>query len=422
MKIAGISIFKISIPGILIAFIYVFQYFGIPFLIYFQTENLISLNLDKSILILVFLYTSLTITLLIFGFIFARFSFGKIKELKTESFLPLNTRQLRVLNLMTIFCLIVLTYYINKIGFRSIALLNAVGLFSDLNIGVARSTMTNSFEGSYHWYKLIITDLFSFVFLTLFSNYLISKRPNKLYITIILLLLVFSLMLSTEKGPVMILFISIYFMYFLIQKNGYLNLNYLAQLFIYFFFILIFIYIFVLNFQNLSSSIIAIFERILTGQIIPAYQYLDYFPSKHDFLLGRSFPNPSGVLPFTPFPLTQAISSFYSDMPNDITGSSPTIFWGELYANFSLYGIFIFPIFIGYFLYTFNFFLLKLKPTAALIGYYCWAILHFSYLSGTSLSTYLFDIYLIIITFIFVIINWHIKINFQKNSKFISNY
>lgn len=421
MKIAGISIFKISIPGILIGFIYVFQYFGIPFLIYFQTKNLINLKLDKSILILVFFYTSLTITLLILGFILARFSFGKIKDFKIKSFVPLNLRQLRILNLMAIFCLIVLIYYINKIGFQSIALLNAVGLFSELNIGVARSTMTNSFEGSYHWYKLIITDLFSFVFLVLFSNYIISKRPNKLYIITILLLLVFSLMLSTEKGPVMILFISMYFTYSLIQKRGILNPNYLAQLFIYFIFILIFIYTYILNFQNFNSSVIAIFERILTGQIIPAYQYLDYFPSKHEFLLGRSFPNPSGVLPFTPFPLTQTISAFYSDLPNEITGSSPTIFWGELYANFSVYGILIFPIIIGYLLYAFNVFLLKFKPSAALIGYYCWSILHFSYLSGTSLSTYLFDIYLIIITIIFVIINWQIKINSQKHSKLLSH-
>ena len=196
MKIAGISIYKISIPGILIAFIYVFQYFGIPLLIYFQTKNLIDLKLDKSILILVFLYTSLTITLLILGFIFARFSFGELKELKKNSFLPLNSRQLRILNLMAMFCLIVLIYYINKIGFRSIALLNAVGLFSDLNIGVARSTMTNSFEGSYHWYKLIITDLFSFVFLALFSNYIISKRPNKLYI---IHFYIFYLFFNTKK-------------------------------------------------------------------------------------------------------------------------------------------------------------------------------------------------------------------------------
>jgi oligosaccharide repeat unit polymerase len=414
MKIAGISIFKISIPGILISFIYLFQYLGIPIILYFPTKNLIDLNLDNSILILVFFYTSLTITLLISGFIFGRICFGRIKQFKIETLNALNAQQLKIVNFIIIFCSIVLFIYINEVGFQSLALLNAIGIYSDMNIGMARSIMTNSFEGSYHWYKLIITDLFSFAFLILFSNFIISKKVSKIYLIILFCFVIFSLMLSTEKGPVMMFLISVYFAYSLIKNEGLLHIKYLINLIVFFFLVLIFIYTYILNFQNLDSSITSIFERIFTGQIIPAYHYLDFFPLKEGFLLGRSFPNPSGILPFTPYPLTQTISAYYTDMPVEVTGSSPTIFWGELYANFGLYGILIFSPLVGFFIYGFNIFLVKIKPNSSLIAFYSWSILHFSYLSGTSLSTYLFDIYLIVITFSFIIISSPFKIKFYK--------
>jgi oligosaccharide repeat unit polymerase len=402
--------------NVLIFFILVFQYIGFPFLLYFPSDNVKDLKLDQVVLKTVFFYTSITITLLILGFILGRFSFGKLKEFKSEKLIPLSEWQTNFCYLISIFCVIVLFFYIDKIGFESLALLNALGFFSEVNMDVARSVMTNSFEGSYHWYKLIITDLFSFVLLVFIGNYFINNSKKFSFRIILLtLLLLFSLLLSTEKGPLLIFLISLVVIYYFVKKNGYFSFKIISKYLLIFLFFILFIYTFLLNFNNLESSLTTIFDRIFVGQLLPALNYIDYFPIKHQFLLGRSFPNPSGIFPFTPFPLTQTISSQYSDLPVGVIGSSPTIFWAELYANFGVYGILVFPFFVGFFLYALNYYILKLKPNAVFLGYYTWSIFHFSQLSGTSLSTYLFDIYFIVITLIYFFMSF--RFNLKNLSK-----
>jgi oligosaccharide repeat unit polymerase len=410
MKIAYISIFRPTIPSVLILFIYIYQYIGLPILFYTTFTNTSDILFEIDILFFVFFFTSSSITFLIIGFIIAHKYLGEIKFKNTSSFSPLNKRQKKSLNILAFFSLYILFVYINKIGFQSLALINAIGLYSDVNIDLSRSMMTNSFSGGYHWYKLIITDLFSFIVISYIAHYLISNEKYYLYkIIFYSIILIFSLLLTTEKGPVMIFFISCFFTFNFIKKEGILNGKSVFRLFILIFLIIVLIYTYVLNFSDLSSSVEAIFKRVFTGQIIPAYFYLDYFPSKESFLMGKSFPNPSGVLPFVPFKLTEIISAYYFTSQDGVIGSAPTIFWGELYANFGFLGVLIVPLFIGIFLYALNIYVLKLNINPIVISYYIWLIIHYSYLSGTSLSTYIFDIYLFFITLFFVMLNWRFK-------------
>lgn len=412
MKIAHISILRPTIPSVLILFIYVYQYIGLPILVYSTFSNTSEILFETDKLIFVFFFTSITITLLIIGFIIARVYLGEIKFKNAATFSPLNKRQKILLNILAFFSLYILFVYINKVGFKSIALINAIGLYSDINSDLARSMMTNSFSGGYHWYKLIITDLFSFIVISYIAHYLISNEKYYLFkIIFYSIFLIFSLLLTTEKGPVMFFFISYFFTYIFIKKGGYLNGKAVFRFLILIFLIIVFVYTYVLNFIDFSSSLEAIFKRVFTGQIIPAYFYLDYFPSKESFLMGKSFPNPSGVLPFVPFKLTEIISAYYFTSQDGVIGSAPTFFWGELYANFGFLGVLIVPLFIGFFLYALNIYVLRLHINPIVTSYYIWLIIHYSYLSGTSLSTYIFDIYLFFITLFFVMLNWRFKLS-----------
>jgi hypothetical protein len=118
--------------------------------------------------------------------------------------------------------------------------------------------------------------------------------------------------------------------------------------------------------------------------------------------------NPMNIFPFEYYNLSQEIMIWYFPDENlsGIVGSMPTVYWGELYANFGIIGVFIFPTFVGMLLYGINYFLMKFKLTPILIGIYVWFLMYFSNLSSTSLSSFLFDIYPIIIFTIFLFLNF----------------
>ncbi len=165
--------------------------------------------------------------------------------------------------------------------------------------------------------------------------------------------------------------------------------------------------------STISQVVYSVISRTLGGQIQVAYYYLEYFPSYHPFLNGLSFPNPAGLLPFTNFPLTQQVHSWvHPELARiDIIGSMPTIFWGELYANFGFLGIIIITPLIGIILYIMNWYFESKKNTVLGLSLFIFLIFHYKNLALSSLSNYIFDLNLILI-FIFSIV---LRIKVQKN-------
>lgn len=56
----------------------------------------------------------------------------------------------------------------------------------------------------------------------------------------------------------------------------------------------------------------------------------DYYP----YFLGRTLDNPHGIFPYTHVVFPYLVSDFYKLAPAGTQGSSPTVYFGELYANF----------------------------------------------------------------------------------------
>lgn len=110
--------------------------------------------------------------------------------------------------------------------------------------------------------------------------------------------------------------------------------------------------------------------------------------------MGRSFPNPGGILPIESYRLTEEMMN-----PND-KGSMPTVFWAEAYANFGILGVIFVPFMIGVVLYAVYYMVDKIENTPLKIGFFVWLMQHYKTLSTTGFSGFLIDFYLIMLLFI----------------------
>ncbi len=405
LRLASINLRKLSIPGILILSILIFQYFGYPVLFFNLDINRNELINDNTILIKAFFWSSLTITLLILGFIIARKNFGpmhyKNEFSKMKSSVPENI----LIHIIFLFGLFVLLNYINKIGFSKIALFAVLDITeTGEKASYLRSEMGNNFSGKYHWYSLFMRDFVQLSSLAFFARYISLKSILSLVTFIISFIVTsFSMTISIEKGPFMWYLVSLFMVYILIKNKGYFSLKKILITLPFFLLIIGFIYVQFMGASDVYIGFKSAFSRILTGQIQGVYHYLCIFPEKKDFLLGLSMPNPGGIFPWEPFRLTVEVMNIVFPNNNGVVGSMPTFFWGEMYANFSYLGILIPPVFIGILLYWFNFQFIRLQSSPLIVAAFVWFVLHFRILSGTGLSKYFLDINAFFMCFILTI-------------------
>lgn len=412
LKYSGVQILTISIPSFLIIAVFVYQYLGFPILFFFLNDYRANYVHDRAIIWEMFLWTSFTITLIIIGFIAARRSFGPLHladqyNAFSNSINPTRFFQRLMLLILFIISVLVLVVYFYKIGWNNIPLLSAINI-SDQEIlkDVLRSNMGNAFDGKYHWYRLFMRDFLSIASVAFFGQWLLRKNFFSFILFIIsFLICTFSMLMAIEKGPFLLYLISLILIYTIIKHQGRFHFKQLVKSGFFVFFIISLMYKYFMNAQTLWLGIESGFSRIFTGQMHALYHYLEIFPEQISFLWGRSFPNPGGLLPFEPFLLTKELSRmvFARNELMGVVGSMPTIYWGEMYANFSYLGIIIPPFFIGYFLYWLNTIIFRLPMTPVVLSFYIWIILHYKSLAGTSLSKFLIDTTMVIMILAFIL-------------------
>lgn len=413
LKYSGVKILTVSIPSFLIIAIFLFQYLGYPILFFFLDDYRALFVQDRSIILTMFFVTSYIIAFIILGFILAKKTFGKL-HLQNQYNYPqqeiVNDKQLSrfILYLLFVLSLLVLMIYISKIGFNNVALLSVLNLTENsISSQVLRSNMGNAFDGKYHWYRLFMSDFLSIVSVGFFGFYLFRKKLFYLFIFIISFFIsCFSMTMAIEKAPLLWYFISLFLMYVLIRQNGQFKIKQIIGFGAFASLLISFIYVIFVGSSDLFTGIANAFSRITTGQIHSLYHYFEIFPQRVDFLWGRSLPNPGGLMPYEPFPLTKEVWKivFPEKIDLNIVGSMPTFFIGEMYANFGYLGIIIPPFFIGFFLYGLNIFLLKLPNTPIFLSFYIWIILHYKKLAATSLSGFIIDTDMFIIFFVLIFI------------------
>ncbi len=408
LNASKISLFKISIPSILIIFLFLFQYLGLPILYFGLDEYRVYDVKESEIVIRIFLFTSLSITFFIFGIITSERLFGQLKTFNfTKTISSYPSLSFLFLILIFLICVFFLIQYINIVGFENLVISSFLGLASEnnLSINALRSSMTNSFDGNYHWYHLFIVEILFFITLSfLCYRYEKSTFFGNLFLIASISVCSFSFVMSGQKAPILDLIIGIALITILINRKGKINFNVAVKYGFFGFLIVIPLYFFFMSSLSINDAISGVFSRTLTGTIEPIYYYLQYFPSEREFLLGATFPNPGGILPYEPVPITQELMVWRNpSQPSDVVGSLPTVFWVEAYINFGIVGILYVSFLIGFIAYLLNIILLRLDNNFLTLAFYVWIILFVKDLSQSFFSDYLINIYFVFTSLIFLL-------------------
>lgn len=395
MKANGLSMFKLTIPSFVILWMFVSAYVG-TIALYFGWDSYryASGVTDKIIMLNVYGFTTWTIFSLVMGYIFTKniIGFGVIKS-ASYKLRSLNKKEKLWLLFLLLFCFAILALYVSKVP-RVALIVAFVDGYREAKL--ARSLMGNDFAGKYHRYHLVIHHMLNLTTYVYYANWLYLKKSGAFIIFFIAFLgASFAALMATEKGPFAWLLIGLFLTHVLVRRDGKLPLFASIKQMLLLIASMIILYIFFMGSSDIGSAIASVFSRSFAGQIQPAYHYLEFFPAQQDFLLGLSFPNPGGIFPFEPYRLTVEVMNFKHPelTTRGIVGSMPTIFWGEMYANFGLIGVIVTPFIVGVVLYAISYMLCLMENTPIKIGLVVWAMLHYKNLAATGLSGFVVDTY-----------------------------
>lgn len=398
LSCADISLRRFSIPSLFIIFYLLYSYIGI-FILYFGWNSyVVSLGVvDKTVVFKLFIYSSTALIMIICGFIYAHRVLQCTANVnRCRVVARSNVRQRIFMFCLFLLCTLVLLAYLQQI--------QTIAIFSIFNGNskeayLIRSQMGNDFAGKYWRYEFFFHFLLNYCVVYFFADYLIMRnRVAFLLFLVMFLVASFTAIMAIEKGPFVNLLLLLYLAYVIYTGGKYWQ-SASKYVFIATMSILV---IFYLNFMNAPDIVTALNEivtRIFTGQISPAYFYIDWFPRHMEFLFGRSFPNPGGLLPFQPFPLTTMMSTiiFPEHFLKGVIGSAPTVFWAEMYANFGIVGVIFSSFLVGVWLVVISHFLSRYPLTPITIATISILAMHYRTLTGTSFSNYIFDVKLFII-------------------------
>lgn len=381
MSSSGFALSRFSIPSFVVLNLVVFAYSG-TLLTYFEILSPSGPGSSDDLTVPIF---ALSASALVLTAAALKLS-GHFNTNRSQvPFRMLSTTQLGLMALLIMIGAGVLGLYLAQV--------TTVALFSTReDMQVARSLMTNDFGGKYHWYSTFMHGVPNFVLFCLFAHWLKARTLGALtFCGTVFVFAAFTATMSVQKAPFLWILLGLYLTHVYQQPHrGYLSGQWLlitaTGLLSSVVFFTTFTYV-----SDSSAALTATFQRVLVGQLTPAFWYLEYFPEKHPFLYGRSFPNPGGLLPFEPYNLTLEIAQWKAPVVG-IVGSAPTAFWGEMYANFGIFGALFAPLLVAVVLLFAARLTDRVRPSPVKTGLVVWLALHYSQLAFTGLSHFLFDV------------------------------
>ena len=413
MRAAGMPVLQLSLPSFVILACFAFAYTGLlPLYLGWDEYRALSGVNNRDLLILVFLGSSWTIFSLALGAILGRDILGSPRALRPGLTLT-SSQQCRIVLLMAGVALI-LADYLARVP--RIALLVALdGSIAEAEM--VRSQMGNDFGWGYHWYSLAMHDIVNLLTFTTFAAWLLRKSTTNLTLFLCAFgLSGFAAVIALEKGPLVWIMVGLLLVWLLVRNGGSITMRHILPFVMSVLLVMALIYMVFEGSTSLTKGLLATFSRVFAGSIEPAYHYLQFFPAQHDFLYGRSFPNPGRLFSWEPYRLTVEVMNWA--YPNDagIVRSAPTVFWAELYANFGVSGIVILPLFVGFALYLLALFVSRLPNGPVKTGYLVWMLLHYKNLAVSSFSDFVIDIYFVGITLVVLLALMPLRLSFGRNA------
>lgn len=401
MRAVGMPLLRLSLPSLVILACFAFGYAGLlPLYFGWDEYRAVSGVNNRELLFLVLIGSAWTILSLALGAILGRALLGALWAPRPGSPLAPGV-QLRIALLLAVVALVLADYLVRV---PRIALLVALDS-SITEAEVVRSLMGNDFGQGYHWYSLAIHDIANLLTFTTFAAWLLRKSAATLTLFLCAFgLSGFSAVMAIEKGPLLWILIGLMLTWLLVRKGGAITMRHILPFMMLAPLLMALIYMAFEGSASLIDGLLAAFSRAFAGSIEPAYHYIQFFPAQHDFLYGRSFPNPGGLFPWEPYRLTEEVMDWV--YPNDagVVRSAPTIFWAELYANFSVLGVVIVPPFVGFALYLLALYVSRLADGPAKTGYLVWLLLYFKNLAVSSFSNFVVNFYFFGVTLVVLLV------------------
>lgn len=414
LRLLNEQVSKISLISFTTVNLYAFSVVGTLPLFFMLDEYRVSTGISNPIIVFYVLMASVSsLILFLTGVAIYKVIIPEKKYYHVNEVRLLNIREYSILLVGLLLSILFFYSYAKQIDQYAIFIAISDGV---KEAKVARSDMGNNFSGKYHWYSLFIHDFLNMITYVFYMHWLLRKNFRSFAVFILAFLLaVFAAVMATEKAPLLDLFIAMALSYIITKNNGKFSLKVLILFLSITLTIGALLYKLFMGSDSFGNAFASIFSRAFAGSIGPAYHYLEYFPKEHDFLYGQSFPNPGGLMPYTPFKISVEVMRWVHPELDQtgLVGSMPTVFWGEAYANFGIVGIFIIPILIGLLLGFFSSALNFKDKSPISLGYYVWVIMHLKKLAITGFSGYLIDFYLISMTILFLLIMFLSKIRLR---------
>lgn len=352
-RISG-SLMSASIPGALLLATFASQYIGLPILYFGWDAYRAEFVTDRALVAKVWLYTTGSLVMLLLGFSASRHFLSRFPLHKADPVLWIRERIQRfpIMGHHLLFgCfLCVLLLYLSQVGFGNIAILVAITA-TPSEAALVRSLMGSAFEGPYHWYALFFRELSQVIAFAALARLRMDRSwRTSLWFAVTCAACAFALVMAGEKGPIAYFVFGMICVHAIVWNEGRFQPKILAIGGTYAVAVLAALYIIVMGDRGIGAALWSIVSRGFTGSIQPAYHYLEAFPAAFPFAGGASFPNPGGLLPFEPFLLTQEVYDWVfarNPIIDPVVGTMPTVWWGELYANFGTIGVMIGSVLLG---------------------------------------------------------------------------
>ena len=427
LKKTGLPLNRVEIPAFVIVAMFAFSYIGILPLYFGWDEYRYAIGVqDKDLILKIYFFSVISITGIVAGSILAKNIVQGSYSPIVYGFRPLSKKETYAILTLLLFVFTILLLYLSKTP--KVALFVAIFEGEVYDSKIIRSMMSNDFSGKYHWYSVFMHDVANVITFTFFAAWLRNKRKIVLALFFLAFILsAFSALMTAEKAPFIWLLIGLFLAHIIVKKSGILSIKLVLIVFILVFFLITLLYIFIMGSTNVDKAISFAVSRGFAGAISPAYFYMEFIPKYQDFLWGRSFTNPGGILPFEPYRLTVEVANWKFPHLDErgLVSSSPTVYWAEMYANFGTAGIFVAPVIVGFALYMISFFINKLENSPIKVGLLVWLLLHYKGLSERGVSAFFPDFYLlvvlIVVFFIMAISNsGTIRLRTKKTVKIIT--
>ena len=406
IKLSRIDVFRVSVPSIFILYYLAGSYIGILFLYFgWDSHALLQGVNDKGLILKMFYLSAVSLLLISIGvsFIPVISNMPKLKPLQLVPARPLKKISLMIVSCIFAFSSIILYFYIKylpDVPFFHVLMGDPLGA---VNARITLLTTNKFLIGKASYYNIFIRMTMPFLCYLLFAESLISKRRSvKLMFAICFVITAFGNVLDTSKGPLVWFLLGLFLTYMLLG-NRKLSLKYIVVFCIPIAFLTS---IMMVNFMGTGGGamdkVSAIGYRMSLGNLVPSYYVVNMF-EKENYLLGRSFPNPKGLLPYEQYLLDQEI--WLRVTPVNIVANSdrlytaPSGYWAEMYANFGPYGVMTAPL-VGFILYIMQLLLNRLPHNSVKFALIVWCTLHYMTIPIRGIFCYFWDYYLIAVLLI----------------------